>query len=125
MRGGADGLDWRATGARPAQPALDHQIGGGKILVHRAEVDDTVVRDVGVAPLGMEYGIAGGGHRLFEIDHRRQRIVLDLDQLAGVLGDIAALRHHGGDRLAHVAHLVHGRCSTESSAGWRSPRTGP
>jgi len=108
VRGGADGLDGRAAGARPAQPALDHQIGGGEILVHRTEVDKAMVRDVGVATLGMEHGIAGGGYRLLEIDHRRQRIVLDLDQLAGVLGDIAALGHHGRDRLAHVTHLVHG-----------------
>ena len=108
VRGGAHGLDRGAAGARPAQPALDHQIGCGEVLIHRAEVDGALVRHVGIAPLGMEHGIAGGRHRLLDVDHRRQRVVRDLDQLAGVLGDVAALRHDGGDRLAHVAHLVHG-----------------
>ena len=106
--GGTHGLDRRAAGARPAQPALDHQIGGGEVLVHRAEINRALECDVGIAAFGMEHGVTGRCHRLFEIDDRRQRIVLDLDQLAGVLGDVAALRHDGGDRLAHVAHLAHG-----------------
>ena len=124
VRGGADGLDGGAAGAGPAQPALDHQLGLREVLIHRAEVDDAMVRHVGVAPLGMEHGVAGRRHRLFEVDHRRQRIVRHLDQLAGVLGNVAALRHHGGDRLAHVAHLAHGD-AVLSRGRTREIRAGP
>ena len=44
------------------------------------------------------------------IEHRRQRLGVDLDQRRGVLGDGAGLRHHQRDRLADVADfLVHER----------------
>ena len=39
----------------------------------------------------------------------RQRLVVDLDALGGVLGQRARLADHGGDRLAGVAHLARGQ----------------
>ena len=36
----------------------------------------------------------------------RQRLVVDLDQLAGVLGDVARVGDHHRDRLADMAHPV-------------------
>ena len=44
--------------------------------------------------------------RLERVEHDRQRLVLDLDQVARVLGDVAVLGDHRGDRLAVVAHLL-------------------
>ena len=40
------------------------------------------------------------------VEHDRQQLVLDLDQVGGVLGDVAGLGDHGRDALADVAHLV-------------------
>ena len=37
-----------------------------------------------------------------------QRLVVDLDELAGVLGDVAALGDHERDRVADEAHVVAG-----------------
>ena len=44
------------------------------------------------------------GRSRFGRDHDRQGLVLDLDQVSRVLGDVAALRDHECDRLTHVAH---------------------
>ena len=38
------------------------------------------------------------------IEHRFERLVIDLDQFGSVLGDIAAIRHHQRHRLADIAH---------------------
>ena len=40
------------------------------------------------------------------VEHDRQLLVDDLDQVAGVLGDVAVLGDHSRDRLAVVAHLL-------------------
>src|SRR5262249_98794 len=45
-------------------------------------------------------------HRLVRIDDRRQRLVLDHDRFAGVLGDIGVVGDDAGDLLALEAHLV-------------------
>ena len=42
------------------------------------------------------------GHRLLDVDDDRQRLVLDVDQLEGVLGKVAALGDDHRDRLADV-----------------------
>jgi hypothetical protein len=44
----------------------------------------------------------------FGVHHRGQRLVLDLDELQRVLGQVTAVRHHDRDALAHVADLVRG-----------------
>ena len=61
-----------------------------------------VAAEVGVHPGGV--GIEG-----FELaQHRRQDLVLDVDQVDGPAGDVQALRCHGGDRLAEVPRLALG-----------------
>src|SRR5205085_2044766 len=45
-----------------------------------------------------------------------QRVVGDLDEVAGVLRDVAALRHHDGDAFADVADLF-GRQAAPGVAG--------
>jgi len=44
-----------------------------------------------------------GRHRLFRIDHVRQRLVLDFDQLRRVLGERARVGDHRSDPFAGVA----------------------
>ena len=48
------------------------------------------------------------GCRLTRIDQRGQRRILDLDQLRRILCDVATLRDHGHDGLAHESHLASG-----------------
>ena len=43
-----------------------------------------------------------------DVADRGQFLVVHLDEFEGVLGDVAAVGHHGGDRLAHETHLVDG-----------------
>ena len=50
-----------------------------------------------------------GGHRLVRIDERRQRLVLDLDEIDRVGGDVAVLGHDEGDLLALEQHLLVGQ----------------
>jgi hypothetical protein len=46
------------------------------------------------------------GDRRDGIDNRRQRLVVDLDQARGILGDAAARRHHHRHWFAHMADLA-------------------
>ena len=52
------------------------------------------------------------GERLLGVDHGRERVVLDLDELGGVLRLRARLGEHDGDAVALVAALsvASGRC---------------
>ena len=44
--------------------------------------------------------------RHLEIGDHRQRLVRDVDEPHGILGHVAVVRHHEGDELPRVAHLV-------------------
>ena len=44
--------------------------------------------------------------RVGGIDDGRQRLVVDLDQLQRILGEIAVRRDHDRDRLADIAHAL-------------------
>ncbi len=59
----------------------------------------------GCVPMGER---RAGLKRCDAIGHRRQRLVIDLDQRGRILGQIAAVGHHDGDRLAHEAGFVLG-----------------
>ena len=88
------------TPLQPARRALEHGIG---IAFADGEGADQV---------GCEFVVDDGGagvERLFRIEHRRQRLEIELDQLRRVLGGIAALRHDDRNRLADVADLVVGQ----------------
>ncbi len=43
------------------------------------------------------------------VDDRGERLIVDLDQLSGVLGQRARIRDHGGHGLADVAHFLAGQ----------------
>ncbi len=49
------------------------------------------------------------GHGLRRVDDRRERLVLDVDRLAGVLGDVGVVGDDAGDLLALEADLVGGQ----------------
>ncbi len=49
---------------------------------------------------------APGGERLLGVDEDREWLVVDVDQVAGVLGLIARVRHDGDDRLPDMANRL-------------------
>ena len=56
---------------------------------------------------GLVVNVRGvGAHRVFDIDDRLQGLVVDVDALGGVLGNIAVASDDQGHRLADEAHLV-------------------
>jgi hypothetical protein len=77
-------------------------------LVERRVVGD---RDLGVqvrAPVGVDQG-GLGIEGVLEVDDRREGFDVDDDGLGGVLGEVARLGHHHGDRFAHEAHVAVGQ----------------
>ena len=99
------------------------------VAFHRREGIARIVdgeRDAGVGLLERTLGLAVGEladrdlvglgvgmqerRRFFarglRVDHRRERLVVDGNQLGRVLGQIAALGHHQRHRLAHIAHVL-------------------
>ncbi len=77
---------------------LDHRVGVREALVGVAG-DVRALEGEIVAELGMDHRRAGI-ERGFGVGDRRQLLVVDLDQLARVLGLGAGARDHGADRLA-------------------------
>ena len=49
-----------------------------------------------------------GALRLPRVDERLERLVVDLDELGGVAGELSRLGDDRDDRLADVAHLADG-----------------
>ena len=56
----------------------------------------------------MKHAVARGLHCVFGVDHHRKALVVDHDQIERILGDIATLGHHHGDRFAHMADAADG-----------------
>jgi hypothetical protein len=46
-------------------------------------------------------------NRLLGVHHHRQRLVVDLDQIQGIPGEVAFLGHHHRHRIAGIAHFSH------------------
>ncbi len=104
----ADRLERLPAGAGPMELALDHDVGLGKIRVHGTERVRVAVREIGRPALRVQHRVAGSVHRNLRIDHDRQVLVLHVDEVAGVLGDVSRLGDHRGHRLADVTHAIHG-----------------
>ncbi len=83
---------------------LDHGVGFLRRLVDFADIETALEGEV-VAEFGMDHRRVRI-ERGFRIGDRRQFLVVDLDQFAGVLGQRARLRHHRADRLALPAGAV-------------------
>ena len=74
----------------------------GRILVAHHQREGDIVRRL--VPDHRRAGL----HRVLDVDHRRQRLVLDLDQFGGVARLLHRFGDHEGDALADRAHLVGG-----------------
>jgi len=76
---------------------LDHRMGRGK---RAFDIAEAVSQHRGLSrPSRLEF--AGSiGRR----EQRRQCLDFDRDEIGGILGDVAILREHRGDRLADIAH---------------------
>ena len=97
------GVEELRAGDDDVGPA-EHRVAGGGVA--RLPVEDVVV---GLAvDVGADDGRVGV-ERLPGVDHRREELVVDGDQLEGVAGGVAVLGHHEGHLLALEADLVGGQ----------------
>ena len=119
-------LDVALVRHRGAELALDDDLRLGEARLGVAERHYQVLGDVGLLVgrlvalgvvgglrqlLGAQVGVqhrGGVGHRLLHVQHRGQLLVLDLDQVEGVLGDVRVGRADGGDRVAAEDQLLVG-----------------
>ena len=107
----AAGLQRRGMRAGVEHVLGHHDVGGGERgvgggLVARLPVEDVVV---GLAGQVVTDHRGAGVQRPLGVDHGRQRLVLDVDELQGVAGRVAVLGDHERDLLALVADLVGGQ----------------
>ena len=92
---------------------LGHQVGRGEGAVGALAVADLPVVDdvVGLVLLVIADDRRALGDGLHRVDDDRQRLVVDDDRLARVLGDVGIIGDDAGDLLALEAHLVGGEHS--------------
>ena len=105
----AHGLQRLPARAVPAQPVPDDHVGPGEVAVDVAEVEAALVGAVRLQRLVHQRG--PGGQRALRIGDHGQRLVLDLDQLQRVLGQVAAVRDDHRDALADVPDLLRGQAA--------------
>ena len=104
----AGGLERLSAGATPAEAALHDEVGLREIILDRTIGVGVAVRDVRQPTLRMQHRIAAGADRGLRIDDHRQILILDLDEIARVLSNVAALGDDRHDRLSDVSHAIDG-----------------
>src|SRR5262249_51951246 len=87
---------------RELEDSNGHSKGGIRVAVTKA----TPAYDVGSEVLMNERSIAHA--RVSQVCYCRKDLVLNVDQIAGVLRDIARIRNHHGNRLADISRLLDG-----------------
>ena len=97
----AEGLDRHGGRAPPARAVGERVFRRREIRLHRPPFESFAHQHV-AAVLGMDRRRIRLQERL-DPDRRRQRLVLDRDQLGGVLGEIARIGDHGGHPFAGIA----------------------
>ncbi len=89
---------------------LEHVVGACERLLDVAVADLLVVVLAvileGVLWIGLVHHRCAGLERFFDVEDRRQRIVIDPDLAKGFVGFALTAGDHGDDRLAAVADLV-------------------
>ena len=106
----AVGLGRRVLDRRHLVALLEHVVGTGERLLHVAVADLLMVVLAvileGVLRIDLVHHRRAGLERLLDVEHRRQRIVVDPDLADGLVGFALAVGDHRDDRLAPVADLV-------------------
>ena len=107
---GAARLHRRRVRAREHHLLLDHDLGSGEHAVGRHPVAGLPVEDVivGAALDLVPDQRSVRVKRMADVDHRVERLVLDLDQFQRVAGAVAVLGDDERDLLTLEAHLVGG-----------------
>ena len=111
VRDDAVALDRRAAPAREAEALAHDEVGFRERGVDVAVVE----RAVGDACVGLDRGL--------RVEHGLERLVLDLDQLEGVLGEVAVARDDDRDGLADVARRSRARRRSAGPASRCPPGT--
>ena len=87
------------------EDVLPHQIGGGEGRLHVAELEGHVLVDVRPVAVLVDAHL-GMAQRLLDGHQGAQRLVVDLDQLAGALRRLLVDGRHRRHRIAHHADLL-------------------
>ena len=114
----AVGLHGRSGVARIVRGHRNCVCGRGKSGIGIAVGEQALAHQIAADRLVKKGRIVG--ERRFRIDHRRTLAVLDLDQVEGILGDVAVGRDGESHRLSDVAHAIncHGaRLHRSANAG--------
>jgi len=97
---------YRELGARAVplrqQPARLHAHGG--VALHGEALFAAVGR-LHVQRIALGGRVGDGELALVAIDHRGQRLDVDVDRIGRVFGERGRVRHHHRDRLAYVVHF--------------------
>ena len=110
------GAAFHRAGGAPFEPQMQLlAIGrGGERGLHVSRFLQHLGRDV-AGDVGVDEVLRDRGN--LRRDHDRQRLVLDLDQVGRVLGDVSVLRDHECDRLAGVAHDLRSEATLGAAVG--------
>ena len=100
------GFEWKGLIARKNIALREHHIRRAEDRRHITIGEPTINGDIGFQFLVQDGG--RGLHGGLNLNDGRQGLVLHLDCVASVFGNIAVGSHHNGDRLANVTHLVDG-----------------
>ena len=128
----AEGLDRHGGAAAPLHAIGELVRRGGEGLVDVAPHEALVEQHVGA--VGGMHGRAVRPVGGLAVEQERQRFVVDADLLARVLGQRAAVGHHGDDPLAGIARAVRRQADSASPAAhrrrsaagrWRLPAHAP
>jgi len=106
VRNNAECLHGRGGIARKRIRELEDSIGRSKGGIRVAVTKAAPAYDVGSDVLMNEWSIAHA--RASQVCYCRKDFVLNVDQIAGVLRDIARIRNNHGNRLADISRLLDG-----------------
>ena len=88
-------------------------VGRGQAAVGVAEAQFLVIIDLVVGERVLRIGLVDHGRTglqgVLDVEHRRQRLVVDPDLRHRLIGVAGTVGDNGDDRFAFVTHLVNGK----------------
>ena len=106
----AVGFGRRMLDRRHLVALLEHMVGPGEAAIGVAEAQLLVIVDVVIDERVLRIGLVDHGRAglqgVLDVEHRRQRLVVDPHFRHRLIGVARTVRDDGDDRLALVAHLV-------------------